>query len=151
MPCRELYSKNIVAGCGGPNLSWFSLSWVAVAYELPTALSRETDYRWPYFHWPLNFITCALFQRQLAPLRQAVGLLLPISPLLDPCRPPCCLLPRLHPSCSSSPSSTGPENAKAVQYHRSKTKAAYLLLFEHYLYRHVSRLSNTLLSFLIPV
>ena len=127
----------------------FSLSWVAVAYGLPAALSRETDYRWPYFHWPLNFITCALFKRILAPLRQAVGLPLPVPPLPGPCRPPCCPLPRLHPSCSSSPSSTGPGNVKAVQYHRSKTKAAYLLLFEHHLYRHVSRLSITRLSFFL--
>ena len=122
----------------------FSLSCVAVAYGHPAVSSQETDYRWPYFHWPLNFITCALFKRILAPLRQAVGLLLPMSPLPDPCS---CPLPRLHPSCSSSPCSTGPGNAKAVQYHRSKTKAVYLLLFEHYLYGHVSRLSNTRLSF----
>jgi hypothetical protein len=129
----------------------FSLSCMALAYELPAVLSRETNYRWPYFHWPLNFITCAFFQRNLAPLRQAVGLLPPLSPLPDPCRLLCCPLPHLRPSCSSSPCSTGPGNAKSVQYHRSKTKAAYLLLFEHYLYRQWSRLSNTQLSFLIPV
>jgi hypothetical protein len=129
----------------------FSLSCVAVTYGHPAILSQKTDYRWPYFHWPLNFITCALFKRILAPLRQAVGLPLPVPPLPGPCRPPCCPLPRLHPSCSSSPCSTGPGNAKAVQYHRTKTKAAYQLLFEHHLYRHVSRLSITRLSFLILV
>ncbi len=65
----------------------FSLSCVAVTYGHPAILSQKTDYRWPYFHWPLNFITCAFFKeflllsdRQWACLSQCRPSRAPVDP-----------------------------------------------------------------------